>query len=739
MPLMTDRLKVFVPPTESSAILPINVKDPAYGAVGDGVTDDSTAFLKALLAVNGNGSLFIPTGTYLLNGATASNGTGDTTNTSTSVVNATGTWYVGQTITGTGIPASTVVTAVSGTTLTISAAATATNTATALSARLLAVPLLSSYTGVRIFGEGKDLTTLKLSSGTKRLFDLFRTADYQTFQNIELSDFSLDANSQTTSANEHVLLGNLIGGAWGQRINATNIRVRRVKVTNATTDTTGSAARQIISIGSKHAAAAETQTNLTNILVEDCEFTGGNYGTCVVGDVASGASAEVYIDRVTIRRVHWDSNLIASSHGSSINHGEFAQIGGYGYGDKVLIHDCTGKNSGDVGIELDSIQNALIHSTRMVDCYNGAFFLNNFHLPSNLATQKNTVRDCEAVNSALDVVPGSNPSPHYQISGDSSTSARIFGEAVFENCISRWDCALDLLGPTTAAVGKGLTFYMDNTQARAVTIRNMRIGGNALVVTNPSGNRFPTFIGIKNAFSGSRVTLDGIHFRLKGSRAGSADTQWRMIAVHGAEVNLNANDITFDLADLSGLSSLDTFYGLICNDTTTTIKGSVRGMKHISVPGGSGSKHNGIFLGGTGTVTISPRLQISGCDFSKIVGTGSSQLDYNIDSTQAGKVQITDYIGTRSSTGAVDAAIASATTTTLAPVGDYFSITGTTTITSVTKSWVGRRVTLVFTGILIFTDGSNLKLAGNLTTAADTSITLVSDGTNWIETSRSVN
>jgi hypothetical protein len=48
--LTSDRLKVFVPPTESAAILPINVKDPAYGAVGDGTTDDTTATFTSATA-----------------------------------------------------------------------------------------------------------------------------------------------------------------------------------------------------------------------------------------------------------------------------------------------------------------------------------------------------------------------------------------------------------------------------------------------------------------------------------------------------------------------------------------------------------------------------------------------------------------------------------------------------------------------------------------------------------------
>lgn len=85
--------------------------------------------------------------------------------------------------------------------------------------------------------------------------------------------------------------------------------------------------------------------------------------------------------------------------------------------------------------------------------------------------------------------------------------------------------------------------------------------------------------------------------------------------------------------------------------------------------------------------------------------------------------------------------VASAATITLGPQANLWSVTGTTNITSVTAdlSQVGRRVTLVFAGILTFTDGSNLVLAGNFVTTADDSITLVCDGTNWVETGRSVN
>lgn len=74
---------------------------------------------------------------------------------------------------------------------------------------------------------------------------------------------------------------------------------------------------------------------------------------------------------------------------------------------------------------------------------------------------------------------------------------------------------------------------------------------------------------------------------------------------------------------------------------------------------------------------------------------------------------------------------------TLGDDGNYFDITGTAAITSITAKTAGTVVTLQFDSTASLVDGSNLKLAGNFTGAAESQITLVSDGTNWFEVSRS--
>lgn len=83
--------------------------------------------------------------------------------------------------------------------------------------------------------------------------------------------------------------------------------------------------------------------------------------------------------------------------------------------------------------------------------------------------------------------------------------------------------------------------------------------------------------------------------------------------------------------------------------------------------------------------------------------------------------------------------VASASVMTLPDYTDFITVTGTSNIDAITASWKGRRVTLIFAGALGVTDGNNLKLNGVFITSADDTLTLICDGTNWIEVSRSAN
>lgn len=82
--------------------------------------------------------------------------------------------------------------------------------------------------------------------------------------------------------------------------------------------------------------------------------------------------------------------------------------------------------------------------------------------------------------------------------------------------------------------------------------------------------------------------------------------------------------------------------------------------------------------------------------------------------------------------------IASASNLNIPTRGDMFLVTGTTDISSITAV-AKREIKLVFAGILTVFSGVNIKVAGNYVTTAEDTLTLVCDGTNWFEVSRSVN
>jgi hypothetical protein len=98
-------------------------------------------------------------------------------------------------------------------------------------------------------------------------------------------------------------------------------------------------------------------------------------------------------------------------------------------------------------------------------------------------------------------------------------------------------------------------------------------------------------------------------------------------------------------------------------------------------------------------------------------------------------------------TGTTDTSIvlASASTLTIPDLGRVFQITGTTGITQFSGGGaIGRVVTLIFNASLTVSeltvsDGNNLLLSGDFNATQNDTITLVDNGSNWIEIARSAN
>jgi hypothetical protein len=141
------------------------------------------------------------------------------------------------------------------------------------------------------------------------------------------------------------------------------------------------------------------------------------------------------------------------------------------------------------------------------------------------------------------------------------------------------------------------------------------------------------------------------------------------------------------------------------------------------------------------TVTATPRTVVAN---NVIYGSGTTVEGILIGSAST-DCRVSDNVITGCVTnvnnGGSSGDVASAASIYLTPAAEVFTITGTTSITSISAASAveSRVVTLIFQGILTFTDGNNLKLAGDFVTTADDTITLACNGTNWYEIARSTN
>ena len=293
-----------------------------------------------------------------------------------------------------------------------------------------AVPTLPrSATGITIRGSGSLSTTVTGSSSAPRFLDCPYIADYDVYQNIEISDLTYDRQNLTQLTNTHILIGDLISGAWSQRVNFAYISIKRCRTINVPTATTanGLGNHHSISFASKHLGSGEaTQTSLKHIRVEDCDFTGGgNVGVSIMGTGATPVNV-LYDDIKIIRTRHDTTNTPTAFHGDAC-----FQVGGTGFGGTVTLDGCRGANSGDVGVELDDSLKAFVINCEMVDCWNAGFFPNNFGGQTDIAGQTFTFRGC--LSQKLNLGTGSTTSNGFRLGGNGSANTQL-GRVVFEDC-----------------------------------------------------------------------------------------------------------------------------------------------------------------------------------------------------------------------------------------------------------------------------------------------------------------
>jgi hypothetical protein len=299
----------------------------------------------------------------------------------------------------------------------------------------------ANYVGdVRIQGLGD--TKITLTTSGRQFLKFNRTADYQTFKNVHVSDLVIDCNG--VGGQSSIVLGTY-DSTWptaAQRVNLSDMSLRRIKVVNAPTNADTSTDHRLgFYFVSYHPGVNEaTQTYVKNIVVEDFDMTAnGNAGGVIAGSGPVGG-VNVLVDDIhlnrckqtcarailasqtslpagtltvdtttgfstagqlrcraldgTIQTITYTGKTSTTFTGCTGGTGTLAastglgyptssnfQVGGRGIGGRYVLRDVRGAYSGDNNFEINAPTDALLDNVHGRDALNVGLYINNYQLP----------------------------------------------------------------------------------------------------------------------------------------------------------------------------------------------------------------------------------------------------------------------------------------------------------------------------------------------------------------------
>lgn len=439
---------------------------------------------------------------------------------------------------------------------------------------------------------GSGGTIITLSSVGYSFLSFDRTADYQTFQNVEVDGFTIDANS-ISAGNAHVVIGSLdSAGGTAQRTNFKNITVRNVRTTNVQID------RWNIGFYVSHPAADEgTQTSYRDFLIEDCIFDGGAYGVGILGYIGVAGKLNHYIDNIVIRRVKHDRLTVPTGPATNANF----HVGSFAFGDKVLISDCVGRNAADVGIEINGMTDAVVENTLIEDANACYILFTNHRAIDKPRSQHAVVRNCTGKRvAAVTVDDGAQ-----FVRGWASGAQFPYGRIVVEN--SKWYSNTASL---TAGQREGEFAKFDGEYQGGLSIRNCDAFIEGINHTLTTGTP-PTPTVIYVTASGVRcpIEIKDFNVRCVGTRtAGSTAVSWTGILLDG-DLILDFDNIRIynDITNIAAFTQAGLQIGGVAG---SRVRGTISDFRILGMTDVS---CRGIYLNTPLTVD---RLIIDGADFT---------------------------------------------------------------------------------------------------------------------------
>lgn len=437
---------------------------------------------------------------------------------------------------------------------------------------------------------GVASTKVTLSASGPRFVDFNKTADHDTFKNIEISDLLIDCNN--VGGRHHVVIGTYISGSTQQRINVDQVAVRRVKVINIPTDSTTANHRLGVYIVTQQLGAGEaTQNYVTNIVVEDVRLEGGNAGVTAAGSISgsSPSGANILVDEIHFSRCWHSLMAVQTTNFSSANF----FIGSVAQGGRCSIKDCYGQYSGDVGVEVDALTSALVEDVKIDDAYNVGFYHTNFNVPVNAKAQRITFRKCIARR--LTVTNGNA----FKLNVNNSNP---LGTIVYQDCVGYKS------EPTLVNSATGAAF-----NSIASNFKQIIMDGCAFIedAINSTFTGTPILVSFSGGTGGNPdIIMRNLYLRVAGTIV-SGTLTYKMMAFAGStlSVNLDTALIDFQVTNMSTFGSRVIDIG----SSSTSLRGTFSRVKILNLTDDTQPR---IFtIGSSANLTVANQILIEDCDF----------------------------------------------------------------------------------------------------------------------------
>lgn len=251
-------------------------------------------------------------------------------------------------------------------------------------------PVIPTETQLAVFGWG---ATIKLTGSAVTAWNLRGDDITKTFKNLRFEGFNVDANNQANVGQEGAILSSFdeSTGNLGINANLDGLYVADIICTNLVEaaydlSTNGSAG---IALGSTTTASLIT---LENITIERVKIFGGRSGITITRQGIDPTNTNFYANNIVIRDCDHEISEAKSGYYSSANF----MVGGGGLCGNVKIENCNGQYSGDVGVELDGVENGVIENCTIKDAYNVPYYITNYAAPTNRERQKITLSNIKS-------------------------------------------------------------------------------------------------------------------------------------------------------------------------------------------------------------------------------------------------------------------------------------------------------------------------------------------------------